>query len=318
MVEEHKTEKDSVTGVETTGHEWDGIKELNNPAPRWWLMVFYVCCLYSVGYWVVYPAWPTLKDHTVGIWQWTQYDKLREEQAEIKARQTPYLARFENASFAEIKATPELYEFARAGGQAAFKDNCAVCHGTGGMGGPGYPNLNDDDWLWGGTINDIYTTLRYGIRSSHPDTRVSQMPSFGKDGLLESAQINKVVDYVLSLSGKAEADSAGEGAQIFAENCAACHGEQAKGGREFGAPNLTDNIWLYGDDHEKVYNSVFYANAGQMPSWEGRLDNNTIRELAVYVHSLGGGEEDVAPEAAPVETPAAAPDATPAETPAAQ
>lgn len=312
---DHKIDKDSVTGVETTGHEWDGIKELNNPAPRWWLIVWLVCCVWAVGYWVVYPTWPTIAGHTEGLWKWTEYDKLREEQAEIKSRQAPYLARFEAASFGEIMTTPDLYEFARAGGQSAFKDNCAVCHGSGAMGGPGFPNLNDDDWLWGGTVEDIHTTLRYGIRSTHPDTRTSMMPNWGKDGLLEAAQINQVVDYVLSLSGKATADAAGAGATVFAENCAACHGDTAKGMREFGAPNLSDAIWLYGGEREAVYNSVYTAHAGVMPTWEGRLDANTLRELAVYVHSLGGGEASVEATPAAVTAPAVE---SPVDTPAAQ
>ena len=297
MGDEHKTEKDSFTGVETTGHEWDGIKELNNPAPRWWLLVFYACCIWAAGYWVVYPAWPTISGHTAGLWQWTQYDKLHEEQAEMKARQVPFLARFEAASFAEIMKTPDLYAFAQAGGQAAFKDNCATCHGTGAAGSPGFPNLNDDDWLWGGTVNDIYTTIRYGIRSTHPETRTSQMPAFGKDGVLTAAQVDKVVDFVLSLSNQATADAAGEGKQVFADNCAACHGDTGTGNREFGAPNLADNIWLYGSKRDLVYNSVFNAHAGVMPTWEGRLTPNTLRQLAVYVHSLGGGEAETTPAA---------------------
>ena len=294
----HKHEIDTVTGVATTGHEWDGLKELNNPAPRWWLLVWIVSIIFSIGYWVVYPAWPTLSGNTKGSWGWTQYQDLARTQDEIVARQAGYLAKFDGASFEQIMKDPELFKFAVAGGNAAFKDNCATCHGTGAAGGLGYPNLNDDDWLWGGTVEDIYQTIRFGIRSAHPETRTSAMPSFGKDGVLDAAQIGAVVDYVRALSGTGEKVDATyeQGQTVFAENCAACHGDNAKGVREFGAPNLTDKIWLYGGARDQVYNSVFNAHAGVMQAWEGRLDRNTLRELAVYVHSLGGGEASAAAE----------------------
>lgn len=304
MTDNHndKKEIDSVSGVETTGHEWDGLKELNNPAPRWWLWVFYACCIWAVGYFVAYPSWPTLSGHTEGKLGYTQYKELAESQKEIADRQAAYMSKFQGASFEDIQKDPELYAFAQAGGAAAFKNNCAQCHGTGGAGAKGYPNLNDDDWLWGGTIEDIYTTLKYGIRSEHEETRVSQMPAFGKDALLEKSDIDAVVDYVLTLSGSEHKDTYTKGQTVFAEQCAACHGEQGKGGREFGAPNLTDKIWLYGGDRATVYETVFNSRAGVMPFWEGKLDDNTLRQLTVYVHELGGGEEtatDVSAEAVP-------------------
>lgn len=288
--ENKKQDIDEVTGVETTGHSWDGLKELNNPAPRWWLWVFYVTIIWSIGYWVVYPAWPTFSGATEGIIGWTQFTKLQAEQNEIATRQEAYLERFEPATFEQILNDPELYAFAVSGGRSAFKDNCATCHGTGGEGGKGYPNLNDDNWLWGGHIDEIYQTLLYGIRSVHEETRYSQMPRFGADGLLKREEINAVVDYVLSLSGNEKKSTYEQGAQIFQSQCASCHGSDGKGGRDFGAPNLTDSIWLYGGDRKDVYESVFYARAGVMPSWIGRLDENTIRQLSVYVHELGGGE----------------------------
>ncbi|PIR33541.1 MAG: cytochrome-c oxidase, cbb3-type subunit III, partial [Alphaproteobacteria bacterium CG11_big_fil_rev_8_21_14_0_20_44_7] len=201
MSDEKNKEIDKHSGVETTGHEWDGIKELNNPAPRWWLWVFFVCVIWSIGYWVLYPAWPTISGEgerggTAGTKEWTQYKKLEEEQAEIRARKAKYLERFHNANFEEIANDSALYEFALAGGKAAFKDNCATCHGTGGAGSAGYPNLNDDDWIWGGNTEEIYQTLKYGIRSGHDDARYSQMPAF-KD-VLTSAEISQVADYVLN------------------------------------------------------------------------------------------------------------------------
>lgn len=288
----NKNEIDNVTGVETTGHTWDGIKELNNPAPRWWLIVFYISVIWSIGYWVVYPAWPTLsgdgeRGGTEGTMGWTQYDQLKEQQAEIRARKSAYLERFENASFAEIRADEELYAFAVAGGAAAFKDNCATCHGTGGAGSAGYPNLNDDDWLWGGDIDSIHETIRVGIRSPHDETRLSEMPPFGD--MLPEADISAVADHVLSLSGRAEPNEAG--AQVFADNCASCHGENGLGDTGLGAPDLEDAIWFYGSEKADIMSQVRKPKHGVMPTWEARLDANTIRQLAIYVHSLGGGEE---------------------------
>jgi cytochrome c oxidase cbb3-type subunit 3 len=292
---DHKKEIDQLSGVETTGHEWDGLKELNNPAPRWWLWVFYICCIWSVWYWVVYPAWPTISNATQGTHGYTQFKELEKSQAEIIARQAAYLNKFNQAQFDQIMKYPELYEFATAGGKSAFKDNCATCHGSGGAGGKGYPNLNDDDWLWGGTIADIYQTIQYGIRSGHEEARVSQMPAFGKDGLLEKDQINAVVDYVIANAGGEKVASYEQGQTIFQQNCAACHGEGGEGGRNVGAPNLTDSIWLYGGDRETVYQTVYNARAAVMPAWKDRLDDNTIRQLTIYVHELGGGEKDAEP-----------------------
>lgn len=283
-----KKEKDSVTGIETTGHEWDGLKELNNPAPRWWLWVFYVTIVWSVGYWVVYPAWPTLENATQGRYGWTQYGQLAEKQAEIAVLHEKYAVRFKTASLEEIKNDPELFEYAYQGGQVAFKNNCAACHGTGAAGGNGYPNLNDDDWLWGGKLDDVYNTVRYGIRSGHEEARYSMMPAFGTEGLLSKADISAVADHVLSLSGRAQPDA--RGAAIFAEQCAACHGVAGTGDRSFGAPNLADALWLYGGDKSDIVNTVSRARNSVMPNWNEKLPDATIKQLAIYVHSLGGGE----------------------------
>jgi cytochrome c oxidase cbb3-type subunit 3 len=289
MTENKDKDVDKLTGVETTGHEWDGLKELNNPAPRWWLWVFYVTVIWSVGYWVLYPAWPTISGHTEGIKQHTQYKELESSQKEILARQKHYLEEFEKLSFEQIMNDPALYAFAVSGGASAFKDNCATCHGTGGAGGKGYPNLNDDDWIWGGSVRDIHETLLYGIRADHEDSRVSIMQAYGKEGLLNKEDLKNVVDFVMVLNQDGM-DTAHKGYQVFQENCASCHGPDGKGDREFGAPNLTDAIWLYGGDREAVYETVYYGRAGMMPNWNTRLDENTIRQLAIYVHSLGGGE----------------------------
>ena len=288
--QEHKKEIDELSGVETTGHEWDGLKELNNPLPRWWLWVLYVTIIFSIGYWVFYPTWPTLDGATKGRLGYTQYEELKKSQQEIVARQQSYLEKFEKASFDKIMKDPELYAFAVAGGKSAFKDNCATCHGTGGAGAKGYPNLNDDDWLWGGKLSDIHQTLEYGIRADNIDTRVSQMPAFGKDGLLKKDEVDAVVDYVLTLSGGKKKKNYAQGFEIFQKQCASCHGEDGRGLREFGAPNLTDKIWLYGGDRETIYKTVYNARAGVMPAWKGRLNENTIKQLTVYLHQLGGGE----------------------------
>lgn len=291
MVDKNNKEIDQVTGVETTGHSWDGLKELNNPLPRWWLWIFYITIIWSIGYWVVYPAWPTLSGNTEGKLKYSQYEALKTSQAEMVQRQAAYIDQFERATLDEILDDEELYAFANAGGRAAFKDNCATCHGTGAAGSKGYPNLNDDDWLWGGTVYDIHQTLQYGIRANNDDTRVSMMLGFGEDGLLTKEEIQEVVKYVRDISGQEFEGSSEKGSVIFKQNCTSCHGDNGKGKHEFGAPNLTDAIWLYGGDVESLYETIYYGRAGMMPAWDGRLDDNMIKQLAIYVHQLGGGEE---------------------------
>ncbi|WP_193180243.1 cytochrome-c oxidase, cbb3-type subunit III [Nisaea sediminum] len=287
----HNVEKDAVTGVDTTGHEWDGIKELNNPLPRWWLWTFYITIVWSIGYWVVYPAWPLVSSYTEGMFGYSSRQEVMDRIAEAKEAQSAYLGKIESASLDEIRNDGELLNFALAGGRSAFAVNCSQCHGQGAQGFVGYPNLNDDDWIWGGKPEEIMQTINFGIRSAHDDTRFSQMPAFGTDEILERPQINAVVEYVLKLSGQEhDAALAGTGQEIFVEQCAACHGENGKGMRELGAPNLSDSIWLYGGDRETLRATVTNARYGVMPAWTGRLDEATIKQLAVYVHSLGGGE----------------------------
>lgn len=279
---------DPHSGIETTGHEWDGIKELNLPAPRWWLIVFALCCVWAVGYWVIYPAWPTLAGNTKGVVGWTSYKKLGEEQAEITARRGEFAAKIKTHSLKEIQKDPELYAFAVAGGKTMFKENCAACHGTGAAGGRGYPNLNDDDWLWGGDLSSIYHTIKVGIRSTHEDTRISQMPAFGE--VLSRKEIESVAEHVLSLSSGKSGNA--QGAAIFKQNCASCHGDAGRGGRQVGAPNLADAIWLYGGDKASIMQQVANPRHGVMPTWETRLPDETIKQLSIYVHSLGGGEAE--------------------------
>lgn len=295
MVDPKKpVEKDPFSGVETTGHEWDGLKELNNPAPRWWLLIFIATIIWSVGYWVVFPAWPTIEGHTKGLLGWTSAKQLAESQDKILAIRGKFAGELHNTSLDGIASKPELYEYARQAGLAAFKQNCASCHGSGGAGGKGYPNLNDDDWLWGGKLADIYTTIKVGIRSVHKDTRVSLMPAFGRDGMLKKEEVADLAAYVTELHNgdKAKKDDAyNRGAALFTQNCVACHGNNGEGNRDLGAPRLNDAIWLYGGDAATVTETITNARAGVMPTWEGRLDDDTIKALAVYVHSMGGGEK---------------------------
>ncbi len=286
-----QVEKDEITGTDTTGHEWDGIKELNTPLPRWWLWVLYACIVWAIGYWIAMPAWPMLWGYSTGVIGYSQRATVAAQIEQANAVRAVYRDKVSVASLEEIKSDPELLEVALAGGRAAFGDNCAPCHGSGAQGFKGYPNLNDDAWLWGGTLDDIHTTVAFGIRSTHEDTRVNDMPAFLRDEVLSRAEVAQVADYLLSLSGAApEGAEIAAGKVIFDDNCAACHGPEAQGMAELGAPNLTDPIWLYGGDRSTLIETISYSRAGVMPAWTGRLDAVTIKELAVYVHSLGGGK----------------------------
>lgn len=285
-------ERDTITGTPTTGHEWDGIKELNTPLPRWWLWTFYATIVWAIAYSIAYPAWPLISSATTGVLGYSSRADVKRDVDEAHAAQAKWLERISNSSLEQIAADPELLAFARAGGAAAFRINCIQCHGSGAAGGKGYPNLNDDDWLWGGTLEQIHKTLENGIRFvGNPDTRDSQMPVFS-DGILNPAQINDVADYVLKLSGKNnDAAAAARGQQVFAENCVSCHGEKGEGNRDLGAPRLTDPIWLLSGDKAAIVAQIGRPHMGVMPAWKGRLDENTIKQLAIYVHSLGGGEQ---------------------------
>lgn len=286
-----KREIDAVTGVETTGHEWDGIKELNKPLPRWWLLTFYATIVWAVGYWVVYPAWPTLNGYTKGIWNYSQRATVSADVKAAQAAQAGMRDKLAAAPLADVKKDPELLRFAVAGGGAAFQINCAPCHGRGAQGFVGYPNLNDDDWLWGGSLDEVLKTIQFGIRSDHAQTRANAMPKYGIEKLLDDTQIGDATEYVLKLSGqKFEAVPADRGSKVFAEQCAECHNADGKGKLDRGAPNLTDGIWLYGGTRAAILESIRTGRGGMMPAWTGRLDPTTIKALTVYVHSLGGGK----------------------------
>ncbi len=286
-----KIEKDSLSGQNTTGHEWDGLKELNTPLPKWWLYTFYATVLFSLVWVVLYPALPITG--ATGLTGWTARGALPAQLEQSRARMEPMLARIRAATPEQIAADPELRAFAMAGGRVAFANNCAGCHGAGGQGAPGgFPSLADDDWIYGGSFEAIHHTISHGVRAGESDEeRGIAMPAYLATQMLTLAQINDVAEHVLSLTDRATDRAAAQrGAELFAENCASCHGERGEGNRDMGAPRLNDRIWLYGGDKASIVRSISYSRAGVMPSWRGRLDPATINMLTVYVHALGGGE----------------------------
>ena len=289
MTEPHK---DEVTGTDTTGHVWDGIRELDNPLPRWWLWVFYACIVFSIGYWLVMPAWPGITGYTQGLLGRSDRADVTRALADLDRQRGEGAKVLRNASLQEIEANPDLQAYALQVGQSVFGDNCATCHGAGGAGAKGYPNLRDDVWLWGGSLDDIHTTLRFGIRSGHPDARMSQMPAFGRDGMLDQAQIGDLTEYVVSLSGRpADSVAVARAAPLYADNCSACHGPAGKGDAKQGAPDLTDGEWLYGSDHAAISGQIANGRGGVMPTWQGRLSPETLKALAVYIHANAGGQD---------------------------
>jgi cytochrome c oxidase cbb3-type subunit 3 len=287
-----KHEVDAVSRTATTGHEWDGIKELNTPLPRWWVWLFYATIVWAFGYWVFYPAWPTIGGYTTGVLGYTNRTQVAADLADLQKVRGDRGAALQQMSLADIERDPALLAFAQAQGKAAFGNNCAPCHGVGATGGMGYPNLNDDDWLWGGTVTAIRETIAYGVRSGNEKAHESAMPAFGKNGILKPDEIVVVASYVRSLSGlpvRRGVDLT-KGKAVFAESCSSCHGDDAKGNQDLGAPNLTDRIWLFGSDEAAVIETITNGRSGVMPAWSGRLDPATINALAVYVHTLGGGQ----------------------------
>ncbi len=296
---------DEATGTETVGHEWDGIEELDTPMPRWWLWTFYATIVWSIGYVILYPAWPMINSATEGVLGWSSRGDLDKEMRADAERRAPVVNAIAATPITDLPGQPELLQAAVQGGASAFRVYCVQCHGAGGAGVPKlYPSLTDDDWLWGGTLAEIDYTITHGIRNpDHDETRISQMPAFGRDGMLDAKAIADVVSHVRVISGQEQESAASDrGAVTFEANCAVCHGPNGEGGREFGAPRLTDAIWLYGGDRASLTATVNNPRNGVMPRWDVRLDPVTIKMLAVYVHSLGGGERN-APAAALADVP---------------
>jgi cytochrome c oxidase cbb3-type subunit 3 len=293
-------EIDDHSGVETTGHEWDGIKELDNPLPRWWLWVFYGSIAVAVVYWVLMPAWPGISGYTRGTLGQSDRTNVSRELAGLQKLRGAGAIKLRTASLEQIETDPQLQSYAMQVGQSVFGDNCATCHGAGGGGGKGYPNLRDDVWLWGGTLEDIQHTITVGVRSGHPQARgETVMPAFGRDQMLTSGQVADLVEYVVALSHRpADAQAVGRARQTFADQCAACHGPNGAGDPVKGAPNLTDAEWLYGSDRDAIHSQIWNGRNGVMPTWGARFSPETIKALAVYVHANAGGGEDAASGAA--------------------
>lgn len=284
-------EIDQLTGTETTGHEWDGIKELNNPLPRWWLWTFYGTIVFAIGYTVAFPAWPMLSSATTGLLGYSSRADLDTELAAAKAAQGDLLEAVATTPVADILNEDALARFARAGGRSLFKVYCSQCHGTGATGSVGYPNLNDDEWVWGGSIDQIYATIAHGARSpTDGETHYNVMPNFGTDGILGSEELDQLSKQVASLSGIEGGAASPEGEQLFADNCASCHGEDGGGMVDVGGPSLNDQIWLYEGTLDAIRAQINQPRHGVMPAWGTRLGDTAVKQLAVYVHGLGGGQ----------------------------
>ncbi|MBE1285673.1 MAG: cytochrome-c oxidase, cbb3-type subunit III [Rhodobacteraceae bacterium] len=295
---DNTSEKKNEHGHGTTGHSWDGIEEWDNPMPRWWVWTFYLTIIWAVGYTIAYPAWPMINSATAGVLGWSTRGDVAAEISAVEEANAPINAKLEAAELTAIAGDSELNSYAVSAGAAVFKTWCAQCHGSGAAGAKGYPNLLDDDWLWGGTIEDIHFTISHGIRNEDSDdARYSEMPAFGRDDLLEKEEISQVVNYVMSLSGEPnDASKVEAGAVIYADNCASCHADDGTGDIYQGAPNLADALWLYGGSYEDITETVNYSRYGVMPPWSadaspaGRLTEAQVRAVSLYVHQLGGGE----------------------------
>lgn len=291
MSDTHDKEVDSVTGTATTGHEWDGIKELNTPLPRWWLWTFYGCIIFSLGYTVAFPAWPMISSATTGLLGYSSRADFDQQVAAAAAAQGDKVAQIAAMPVADILKSDDLKRFASSAGSSLFKVNCSQCHGTGAAGAPGYPNLNDDEWIWGGTIEQIHATITHGARSDlDAETQYNMMPNFGADGLLTPEEIDLVSQEVAAFSGIEGGASSDRGVQLYADNCGACHGENGVGMPEIGGPSLVDQIWLYDGTLAGIRAQVNLPRHGVMPAWGARLGDAAVKQLAVYVHGLGGGQ----------------------------
>ena len=284
-------ERDPHTGHSTTGHEWNGIKELNTPVPKpvWFFLI--VTGLFAIGYWIAMPAWPTGRSFTPGMLGADDRRETIEQVRQGAAERAAWVDAIQAASYAQILADPKLMVHVRDDGKRLFGDNCAACHGPDGRGGKGFPDLTDRDWLWGGSPETIAQTIRVGVNSTAADTRVSQMLAFGRDGLLDGDSVVAVTDYVASFNDPAMARtkprSVAAGRKVFEANCVACHGPDGHGNQTLGVPNLTDRASIYGHDWASIYATVSTGQQGQMPSWGGRLSEAELKLLTTYLLDLG-------------------------------
>jgi cytochrome c oxidase cbb3-type subunit 3 len=281
---------DPETGVETTGHSWDGIEELNNSLPRWWLWTLYLCIFWAVIYSIAYPAWPMISGATSGVLGWSSRGEVAKDIAQHEDQNSALVTALLAADMTTLPEDADLNRYAVARGGAVFRAGCSQCHGSGAAGAIGYPNLLDNDWLWGGSMAEIAHTVAHGVRNeTDEDARYSQMPAFGE--ILETEEITATVEYVVSLSnGDHDSALALAGAELFADNCTACHGDAGLGDREVGAPNIADAIWLYGGDRTALTETIMTSRFGVMPAWGQRLSEADVRAVSAYVHALGGGE----------------------------
>ena len=286
--------RDSRVEPPTTGHSWDGIKEYDNPMPRWWLWTFYITIAWAVIYWILYPAWPMVSQATPGLLGSSTRGDVSREIQDFETRNEPWFERLNATPVAALRDEEDLERFGVQAGAAIFAAQCSQCHGAGAQGvqAGGFPSLLDDQWLWGGTLEDIHQTIRHGIRNEDdPEARWSEMPAFGRDGILDGDEIEQVVEYVLAMSGQShDGDLAELGAEVFEWNCAACHMDDGSGNTDLGAPALNNQIWLYGGDRETLWETVYYSRYGVMPAFAQRLREAEIRAVAIYVHQLGGGQ----------------------------
>ncbi len=287
MAVDHELKRDDVSGYLTTGHEWNGITELNTPVPRAVYFFLTAAFLFSFGYWVLMPAWPLGVTYTKGLLGIDQRNIVAASLKEAAVDRDVWSRKIASEDYAAIQADPALMAIVRETGHTLFGNNCAACHGIDAKGGPGFPNLTTSSWLWGGKPEDIFTTIRVGINSAHKDSRTSQMPAFGRDQMLPRGDVLKVASYVYSLSNPGSKDvdprNVEAGQNLFAANCVSCHGENAKGNPELGAPNLTDKVWIYGGSFETIDTTIWGGRQGHMPTWEGRLSDLDRKILTLYL-----------------------------------
>ena len=288
-----QVERDAPSGYLTTGHEWNGIKELNSPIPGIVFFFIAVTHVWALGYWLLMPAFPLGTTYTKGLLGADDRRSVMESVKGMQAARAAWVEQVEKKSYAEIQADRLLMISVREGGRSLFGDNCAPCHGQNARGAPSFPDLTRSS-LWGSTPEELAETIRIGVNSSHRESRVSQMPALGRDLVLKGNDISNVVAYVQSLGGTTPATPAGNipagtlaaGKAVYAEHCAACHGPEGKGKIDVGAPDLTDSYWTHGSDAASLHGVVWGGLRGVMPSWEGRLSNAERKILALYLVDL--------------------------------
>ncbi|MFV0336534.1 MAG: cytochrome-c oxidase, cbb3-type subunit III [Tropicimonas sp.] len=287
MSDDHIQELDPVTGYDTTGHNWNGIKELNTPFPKLVIWALILTFIYSVIAWILLPAWPLGRDYTRGLLGLDQGEMAVAGYRDMTAGRQDWMAPFAGEDFAALQADAGLMTRAMPAAHRLYEDNCAACHGASGQGGPGFPALADDVWLWSGEVEEIALTIRHGI-NANDDSRYAEMTSFD---WMDRPDREALADYVAAMPA-GEADPASPAGELFAENCASCHGETGEGGLEVGAPSLTDGFTLYGQDTHTVWETLRDGRLGVMPAWNARLSDAEINLLALYVAGLGDGRDE--------------------------